>query len=123
MQSTLGWHPKEIKILVVDDEPTARLVARKILEKTGYTGTAACRARLSFTTFLNGMHPLFLPHADVEVVESGRKATELISTQSFHLILCDLHMPDIDGERIDPTASSCPGSHLTQACAAVQVSE
>jgi CheY-like chemotaxis protein len=39
MQSTLGWHPKEIKILVVDDEPTARIVVRKLLEKTGYTGT------------------------------------------------------------------------------------
>lgn len=71
MQSTLGWHPKEIKILVVDDEPTARIVVRKLLEKTGYT--------------------------EVEVVESGRKAIELIENRSFNLVLCDLHMPDIDG--------------------------
>jgi hypothetical protein len=31
------------------------------------------------------------------VVESGRKAIELIENTSFNLVLCDLHMPDIDG--------------------------
>jgi CheY-like chemotaxis protein len=124
MQSSLGWHPKEIKILVVDDEPTARLVVRKLLEKTGYTGTCPPppqrAARTSRTPhpvvslqFLGPARIVFSEcaappsdvhrsnmaalHAEVEVVESGRKATELIETKSFNLVLCDLHMPDIDG--------------------------
>jgi len=74
MQSGLGWHPREIKILVVDDEPTARIVVKKVLEKAGYT--------------------------DIQVVESGRKAIELISNTPFDLVLCDLHMPDIDGNGV-----------------------
>jgi CheY-like chemotaxis protein len=52
MQSTLGWHPKEIRILVVDDEPTARMVVRKLLEKTGYTGTLIGSQSFAFLRYL-----------------------------------------------------------------------
>lgn len=42
------------------------------------------------------------------MVESGRKAIELIENRSFNLVLCDLHMPDIDGTGATPDAHT-PG--------------
>ncbi len=92
MQGT-PFNPKTICILVVDDEATSRMVTRKILERTGYNGTSILAAYNNIScnvTAFNGT-------VEVEVVESGRKALEMLDKKKINLILCDLHMPDLDG--------------------------
>jgi CheY-like chemotaxis protein len=54
------------------------------------------------TTTLSLSLALSVGCTEVEVVESGRKAIELIENRSFNLVLCDLHMPDIDGTGATP---------------------
>lgn len=61
---------KDFNILIVDDNPNNILLARKILEKVGYTITAA---------------------------EDGQTALTLFNGKQFDLILLDIMMPGIDG--------------------------
>ena len=72
------------KVLVVDDEPLVREVAKRALERAGF---------------------------EVVLAENGRQAVEKFSQQGarFALVLLDLSMPEMDGEqtlvelrRIDP---------------------
>ncbi len=58
------------KLLVVDDEPEMCNSLKKILEKKGYR---------------------------VSVASSGKTALELLQTESFDLILCDIVMPEMGG--------------------------
>jgi two-component system cell cycle sensor histidine kinase/response regulator CckA len=72
------------KVLVVDDEPLVREVAKRALERAGF---------------------------EVVLAENGRQAVETFSQQGARilLVLLDLSMPEMDGEqtlvelrRIDP---------------------
>ncbi|WP_373232192.1 response regulator [Cohnella sp.] len=62
--------PKVGRILVVDDQIINRIVAEHLLEQQGF---------------------------DVETVESGMKALQVLNQSSMDLVLMDLHMPDMDG--------------------------
>ena len=61
------------RILVVEDEADSREVLRVILEEQGQ---------------------------EVEDVENGLKALELLAERSYDLILSDLRMPSMDGEEL-----------------------
>ncbi len=62
---------KQLKILVVDDEPINRLHAEKLLEKHGLT--------------------------DVTLVEDGHQAVRRATADKYDVILMDCHMPNLDG--------------------------
>lgn len=65
------------KILVVDDERTARLSLAEILRMEGY---------------------------DVVVADAGSAAVLFLKAQDFDVVLCDLKMPEVDG--LDVLAAS-----------------
>ncbi len=58
------------KLLIVDDDSNIRLLYQHELKTEGYHITA---------------------------VESGEKAIELLSTDTFHLIILDIEMPELSG--------------------------
>ncbi len=58
------------KLLVVDDEKNLRLVVQKELTRQGH---------------------------DVECADDGEAAWELLETQDFDVVLCDINMPRLDG--------------------------
>ena len=65
--------PSSLRVLVVDDEP--------------YIGTLLVR--------------LLRSRCAVKAVSSGRRALELIrSGEGVDVVLCDLHMPDVDGMQL-----------------------
>ncbi len=61
---------KQIKILVVDDEPEICYLIEKILKREGY---------------------------QVDVSFSGMEALQMIRRFNYHLLLTDLEMPEVDG--------------------------
>jgi putative two-component system response regulator len=65
------------RILVVDDEETIRLALRKFLRSRGY---------------------------EVEIAGSGDLALQILKTESFALMLCDVRMPGMTGVQIVPLA-------------------
>lgn len=65
-----GIRPKSLRILVADDSPINRKLARLILEDEGH---------------------------QVVVVSNGEEAVERVTSESFDLLLMDLHMPVMDG--------------------------
>jgi cyclic di-GMP phosphodiesterase len=65
------------RILIVDDEETIRLALRKFLRSRGY---------------------------EVEIAGSGDQALQLLSKDSFALMLCDVRMPGMTGVQIVPLA-------------------
>ena len=65
------------RILIVDDEETIRLALRKFLRSRGY---------------------------EVEIAGSGDHALEILGTQSFSLMLCDVRMPGLTGVQVLPLA-------------------
>jgi response regulator RpfG family c-di-GMP phosphodiesterase len=65
------------RILIVDDEETIRLALRKFLRSRGY---------------------------EVEIAGSGDQALQLLSKDSFALMLCDVRMPGMSGVQIVPLA-------------------
>ena len=64
-------------ILIVDDEETIRLALRKFLRSRGY---------------------------EVEIAGSGDQALQLLSKDSFALMLCDVRMPGLTGVQVVPLA-------------------
>ena len=58
------------RILVVDDEPAVAELVEVVLQGDGY---------------------------EVETVPSGRAALERLPQTTYDLIVCDLHMPEVDG--------------------------
>ncbi|HEX3533834.1 MAG TPA: HD domain-containing phosphohydrolase [Gemmatimonadaceae bacterium] len=65
------------RILIVDDEETIRLALRKFLRSRGY---------------------------EVEIAGSGDQALQLLSNDSFALMLCDVRMPGLTGVQVVPLA-------------------
>lgn len=65
--------PSDVRILVVDDDPLTLRIAQRLLTKVGYD--------------------------KIVTVDSGKKAIEILknSPDKFHLILSDIHMPEMDG--------------------------
>ena len=73
-----------VDVLVVDDNPTNRLVLDRLLSRLGATAHLA---------------------------EGGEEALELLADRPFDLVLMDIMMPGIDGTRppVDCAGSTCPG--------------
>ena len=71
MSSRLAKHSGPIRILVLDDEETNLRLLRRILEKAGY--------------------------GPIETLTSGRDIEKVVEEFRPHLMLLDLHMPEIDG--------------------------
>ena len=65
------------RILIVDDEETIRLALRKFLRSRGY---------------------------EVEIAGSGDQALEILDTEAFSLMLCDVRMPGLTGVQVVPLA-------------------
>jgi len=59
-----------LRVLLVEDSPTNRLLATRLLEKWGH---------------------------QVQTAENGKVAVELVSSHDFDLILMDVQMPELDG--------------------------
>src|SRR5437763_15641595 len=59
-----------VTILLIDDEPSFVCALARLLRRDGYT---------------------------VDTVDNGQRALAQLHTQSYDLILCDLHMPVLDG--------------------------
>ena len=73
-----------LKILVIDDERSIRNTLKEILGFEGY---------------------------QVELAENGRNGLELIQTNEFDIILCDIKMPEMDGlEVLDQIKKTKPDS-------------
>lgn len=62
---------KNVKILVVDDDPVNRILLKKILKNNGYI--------------------------NVETVNDGKLAWELVKDEKFDLIISDVEMPNMNG--------------------------
>jgi two-component system chemotaxis response regulator CheY len=67
----MGLPPKEIKILLVDDQPLIRKIVRDILAQLGYM--------------------------NVEEAENGQDALEKLRMKKFDLIFLDWNMPIMQG--------------------------
>ncbi|MFZ8803071.1 MAG: response regulator [Candidatus Calescibacterium sp.] len=67
----MGLPPKEIKILLVDDQPLIRKIVRDILAQLGYM--------------------------NVEEAENGQDALEKLKAKKFDLIFLDWNMPIMQG--------------------------
>ncbi|MDP9201084.1 MAG: response regulator [Gemmatimonadota bacterium] len=65
------------RILIVDDEETIRLALRKFLRSRGY---------------------------EVEIAGSGDQAMQILDSESFSLMLCDVRMPGMTGVQVVPQA-------------------
>jgi CheY-like chemotaxis protein len=59
-----------LRVLLVDDDPLARLLASRLLEQQGQKVTQ---------------------------VDGGREALRRAGLESFDVVLLDIHMPDLDG--------------------------
>lgn len=63
-------NPADIRILVIDDDPTARLLFQAALSRLGF---------------------------GVSVAQGGQEGLRLFSEQTFGMVLLDIDMPDLDG--------------------------
>lgn len=71
---------KELRVLVVDDDPTTRKIVTKMINKKSF-------AELG----------LDLVAIKAEAVESGKKALEMLEKEKIDIIICDIEMPEMDG--------------------------
>ena len=74
-----GWKitsPKDIRVLIIDDNSTNRLVFSKIIEGLGCRVTTKASGRQAIPTLFRGM----------------------LTQAPYQLVLLDLQMPDVDGE-------------------------
>mmetsp|Transcript_1112 Transcript_1112/g.3990 ORF Transcript_1112/g.3990 Transcript_1112/m.3990 type:complete len:575 (+) Transcript_1112:113-1837(+) len=66
--------PAELELLFVDDEATARQLVPRILKEAGYQ--------------------------NITTTSSSREALELLEKGSYHILICDLMMPEMDGMQL-----------------------
>ncbi len=80
----------DVKILVVDDEESLRIVIRNALKKKGY---------------------------DVQTVDHGKKAAQILEENTYDLVLLDVRIPGMDGfsllELIRRKPHPCPVVMIT----------
>jgi hypothetical protein len=69
----LGQLPAGLRVLVVDDNAINRLVAQRLLDRSG---------------------------CSVEVAVDGRAAIETLERREFDVVLMDVHMPEFDGLQV-----------------------
>jgi len=69
-QATDGATPAEWRVLLVDDEPTQRLITARLLKRAGFT---------------------------VDTAQNGREALERIKSGPYQLLVTDWEMPEMDG--------------------------
>jgi len=82
MSAASDVSPRAIRILVVDDEETIRLVFGRFLRSRGF---------------------------DVDVAESGEAALEKLSGAPFDMMVCDVRMPGLSGiELVAPALRQTP---------------
>jgi two-component system cell cycle response regulator len=74
--------PSTWRILLVDDEPTQRLIMARLLKRAGY---------------------------EVETAGNGREALSKIDGGNFQLMITDWEMPEMDGIRLCREMRSIPG--------------
>ncbi|KJU84274.1 sensory box histidine kinase/response regulator [Candidatus Magnetobacterium bavaricum] len=74
----------EVRILLVEDNATNRLLASEVLKKQGYTVTEAI---------------------------DGAKAVEMLKNTHFDIILMDVHMPVMDGFEATKIIKASPTTH------------
>ena len=87
---------KELRILVVDDDILIRTIITKMLNNK---------------SFINS--DLEVVKCSVEVVESGKKAIEILNKEKFDIVICDIQMPEMDGmELCQIIRMSEKGCHL-----------
>ena len=70
------------RILLVDDEPTQRLIMARLLKRAGY---------------------------NVEVAGNGKEALEKIAAGDFQLMITDWEMPEMDGIALCRELRATPG--------------
>src|SRR5437764_12806746 len=68
------------RLLIVDDEKAMRLALKSLLAKEGY---------------------------EVETAESGEQALRAIEAGSFHMVITDLSLKDVDGMDVRVCSSTC----------------
>jgi putative two-component system response regulator len=85
-QRDLLYAAKPAKLLVADDESTARRLLRRILERAGYAVIEAA---------------------------TGKEALALADSERPDLFILDITMPDVDGITICQWIKSDPATHLT----------
>jgi two-component system cell cycle response regulator len=69
-QPTDNAAPAEWRVLLVDDEPTQRLITARLLKRAGFT---------------------------VDTAQNGKEALERIKTGPYQLLVTDWEMPEMDG--------------------------
>ena len=79
-----------VTILLIDDEPSFVCALARLLRRDGYT---------------------------VDTVDNGQRALAQLHTQRYDLILCDLHMPVLDGPAIEDQIELGPRCDSTFALA------
>ena len=70
-----GVRVKEINVLIVDDMPEIR-------------------------SFIRGCLEINFPHIAVHDTGSGKGAIARLEKGSFHLVLCDWELPDVNGDEV-----------------------
>lgn len=82
-QTSANWMLQEpARILVVDDEPSARRTLEMILSRSGY---------------------------EVETAETGQAALKKVDEGPYNVVLLDIHLPDMEGvELLSPLAERYP---------------
>ena len=65
-----------MKVLIVDDSPAMRVFIRRVLELTG------------------------LDLESVTEAGNGREALTILQSESIDLVLCDINMPEMNGEQM-----------------------
>ncbi len=53
---------------------------------------------------------------DIDSVDSGQAALERLAQHAYDLVVCDLHMPDVDGRAIYPVETTLGPSGRPRAC-------
>ncbi len=85
-QLTPSIEKEKLRLLVVDDSLTSRIVLRNVLEQAGY---------------------------EVELAESGRDALEKIDQKDYSLFLVDIEMPGMDGFELTRKIKANPKTKRT----------